>query len=52
MVGIGAIKPVCDLLSVKDSRVVMVTLEGLECIMKAGIASKMDCVSLVEEANG
>ncbi len=44
--------PVCDLLLVKDTRVVMVTLEGLECVMKAGIANKMDYVSLIEEANG
>ncbi len=39
------IGPVCDLLLVKDTRVVvMVTLEGLECVMKAGIANKMEYV--------
>ena len=32
----GAIKPLCDLLSCSDARIVTVALEGLENILKVG----------------
>lgn len=34
LVDVGAIKPLCDLLSVPDVRIVTVALEGLENILK------------------
>jgi len=33
----GAIKPLCDLLSCSDARIVTVALEGLENILKVGV---------------
>ncbi len=33
----GAIKPLCDLLSCSDARIVTVALEGLENILKVGL---------------
>ena len=36
LVSIGCIKPLCDMLTVQDSRIVLVTLEGLENILKVG----------------
>lgn len=37
---VGCIKPLCDLLACPDPRVVTVTLEGLENILKVGEAEK------------
>lgn len=34
----GCIKPLCDLLSTPDVRIVTVALEGLENILKVGVA--------------
>lgn len=34
LVDVGAIKPLCDLLSTPDVRIVTVALEGLENILK------------------
>ena len=54
LVSIGCIKPLCDLLTIQDSRLVVVTLEGLENILKAG--EKEDGSNMfsssVEEAYG
>lgn len=36
----GCVKPLCDLLACPDPRVVTVTLEGLENILKVGEAEK------------
>lgn len=36
LVDVGAIRPLCDLLSVPDVRIVTVALEGLENILKVG----------------
>ena len=36
LVSQGAIKPLCDLLSCSDARIVTVALEGLENILKVG----------------
>ncbi len=58
LVSIGCIKPVCDLLTVQDVRLVLITLEGLENILKVGQAdvAKNGGVNpysvLVEEAYG
>ena len=38
MVRLGTIKPLCDLLTVNDPRILAVALEGLENILKAGEA--------------
>lgn len=37
LVSQGAIKPLCDLLSCSDARIVTVALEGLENILKVGV---------------
>ena len=36
LVSIGCIKPLCSMLTMPDSRVILVTLEGLENILKVG----------------
>lgn len=36
LVSIGCIKPLCDMLGVPDPRVIQITLEGLENILKVG----------------
>ena len=36
LVGIGVLKPLCDLLAVQDTKVLFVTLQGLENILKVG----------------
>jgi importin subunit alpha-1 len=36
----GCIKPLCDLLTCQDARIVTVSLEGLENILKVGEAEK------------
>ena len=54
---IGVLRPLCDLLTVQDPRVVLITLEGMECILKAGIGKRSInggnlYALLVEEADG
>lgn len=50
----GCIKPLCDLLSVQDSKVVVVILEGLENILRVGSKSGVEnpYAVLIEEAYG
>jgi importin subunit alpha-2 len=36
LVSVGCIKPLCDMLTVQDSRIVTITLEGLENILRVG----------------
>ena len=36
LVSVGCIKPLCDMLTVQDARIVIITLEGLENILKVG----------------
>lgn len=57
LVNIGVLRPLCDLLTVQDPRVVLITLEGMECILKAGIGKRSInggnlYALLVEEADG
>ena len=57
LVNIGCIKPLCDMLTVQDPRVVLVTLEGLENILRvgksdAGNGKANSFAHLVEEAYG
>ena len=58
LVSIGCIKPLCDMLTVQDTRIVLITLEGLENILKVGEADtgKNGGVNpfsvLIEEAYG
>ena len=40
MVEAGCIKPLCDLLSCNDPRIITVALEGLENILKVGVCDK------------
>ena len=53
---IGCIKPLCDILTVQDPRIVLVTLEGLENILKVGQIDAKNGVNpysvLIEEAYG
>ena len=53
---IGCIKPLCDLLEVKDAKVVIVALEGLENILRAGDKQKTndinDIATMIDEADG
>jgi len=57
---VGCIKPLCDLLSVSDVRIVTVALEGLENILKVGEALRKQpggsgqnpYAQLVEDAEG
>jgi importin subunit alpha-1 len=53
---VGCIKPLCDLLEVKDAKVVIVALEGLENILRMGEQQKTgevnDIATLIDEADG
>ena len=52
----GCIKPLCDLLEVKDNKVVTVALEALENILRVGEHAKQgefnEMATLVDEADG
>lgn len=52
----GCIKPLCDLLEVKDAKVVIVALEGLENILRVGEQQKTgefnEIATLIDEADG
>ena len=56
LVSIGCIKPLCDMLTVQDSRIVIITLEGLENVLKVGQNDAKGGVNpyslLIEEAYG
>ena len=56
LVSIGCIKPLCDILTVQDPRIVLVTLEGLENILKVGQIDAKNGVNpysvMIEEAYG
>ena len=60
MVSEGCIRPICDLLTCPDPRIIMVCLEALENILKVGEAVKSSGLTgdenlfgtLVEEAGG
>lgn len=54
MASVGCIKPLCDLLTVQDARVVVVILEGLENILRVGSKGRgvNPFVVQIEEAYG
>jgi hypothetical protein len=56
LVSLGCIKPLCDLLEVKDAKVVIVALEGLENILRIGEQQKTgefnDIATLIDESDG
>ncbi|TYZ62019.1 hypothetical protein PybrP1_011520 [[Pythium] brassicae (nom. inval.)] len=56
LVSLGCIRPLCDLLEVKDAKVVIVALEGLENILRVGDQQKTgefnDVATLIDEADG
>ena len=57
LVDIGVIKPLCDLLTVKDAKIINVALEGLENILQIGERYQEEkgsnpIVELIDEAEG
>uniref|UniRef100_K3X3Z2 Importin subunit alpha n=1 Tax=Globisporangium ultimum (strain ATCC 200006 / CBS 805.95 / DAOM BR144) TaxID=431595 RepID=K3X3Z2_GLOUD len=56
LVQLGCIKPLCDLLEVKDAKVVIVALEGLENILRVGEQQKTgelnEIATLIDEVDG
>jgi importin subunit alpha-1 len=48
----NAIEPLCDLLDVAEVRILLVAMEALESILKHGEAAKIDCTTLIDEAEG
>lgn len=59
LVDIGCIPKICDLLTVQDPRVLLVTLEGLDNILRVGLDIQKGSpitdnpfVIAVEDANG
>ena len=48
----NAIEPLCDLLDVAEVRILLVAMEALESILKHGESAKMDCTTLIDEAEG
>lgn len=57
LVNEGCIKPLCDLISCSDARIVTVALEGLENILKVGEVTKAEdqanvFTALIDEADG
>lgn len=57
LVNEGCIKPLCDLISCSDARIVTVALEGLENILKVGEVTKEEegsnlFAALIDEADG
>lgn len=59
LVNLGCIKPLCDLLTVMDSKIVLVALNGLENILRLGEQEANQSgtginpyCSLIEEAYG
>jgi HEAT repeat protein len=47
-----AIEPLCDLLDVAEVRILLVAMEALESILKHGEAARMDCCTMIDEAEG
>ncbi|CAG8602984.1 790_t:CDS:2 [Acaulospora colombiana] len=56
LVSQGCIKPLCDLLTCMDNKIIQVALDGLENILKVGDMEKVDGVNqfslFIEEAGG
>ena len=59
LVEVGCIRPLCDLLTVADARIITVALEGLENILKVGheevrlgIEAENEMLHLLDEATG
>eukprot|EP00937_MAST-01D_sp_MAST-1D-sp2_P002669 g2669.t1 len=53
LVASGAIRPVCDLLTVEDAKVVTVALDALEAFLKSGKdGDHADIAQLIDEAEG
>lgn len=56
LVNVGCVKPLCDLLTLQNPRMVMITLEGIENILKIGQQDAVNNINpfatMVEEAYG
>jgi len=52
LVQCGCIKPLCDMLSLSDPRIVLVALEGLENILKVGLPDVHEYTLMIEAAEG
>mmetsp|Transcript_36856 Transcript_36856/g.68525 ORF Transcript_36856/g.68525 Transcript_36856/m.68525 type:complete len:529 (+) Transcript_36856:37-1623(+) len=48
----NAIEPLCDLLDVAEVRILLVSMEALESILRHGEAAKIDCAVLIDESEG
>uniref|UniRef100_A0A7S1C5A7 Importin subunit alpha n=1 Tax=Bicosoecida sp. CB-2014 TaxID=1486930 RepID=A0A7S1C5A7_9STRA len=52
LVNAGAIPPLCELLMVADTKIMLVAMDALDAVLKAGIVTNMPWRDLVEEAGG
>ncbi len=48
----GCLKPICDLLNVGESKLLLLSMEALENILKAGMSSNANYTQLIDEADG
>ena len=48
----GAIEAVCSILNVNDTKMLIVALDAVDCILKLGMALNKDYVSFVDECDG
>ncbi len=48
----GCLKPICDLLSVGESKMLLLAMEALENILKAGQSGNMNYMHFIDEAEG
>lgn len=52
LVELGAIKPLCELLNVGDSKILLVTMEALEAVLKLNADDHSKYSELIDEAGG
>ena len=48
----GAINAVCSILSVNDTKMLLVALDAVDCILKLGMKLNKDYISFVDECDG
>lgn len=48
----GAIGPLCDLLDVGEVKILLVAMEALECILKHGVAAKLNICLMIDQSDG
>jgi len=52
LIDYGCVKPVCDLLDVSDSKVIIVALDAIEAIMNKGAQNGVNFSVMIDEADG